>query len=93
MNTDSGNAGSGNTDSANGGSATAGAATRPLLRIVRGTPDDLELAALAAVVASLNGPRGEEQAPRRSAWGDPVTKLRTRRHPGPGAWRASGMPH
>jgi hypothetical protein len=64
---------------------------RPLLRIVRGTPDDVELAALTAVVASLPGPAGDVEPERRSAWGDPSNQLRTPVRPGPGAWRASGF--
>jgi hypothetical protein len=66
---------------------------RPLLRIVRGTPDDVELAALTAVVASLPGPEApaEEQA-QRSAWADPAFRLRVPLAHGPGAWRASGLP-
>ena len=65
---------------------------RPLLRVVRGTPDDVELAALATVVASLSGPTTSPATPQRSAWGDPATQLRTQLRPGPGAWRASGFP-
>ncbi|RSM74564.1 acetyl-CoA carboxylase biotin carboxyl carrier protein subunit [Kibdelosporangium aridum] len=69
---------------------------RPLLRIVRGTPDDIELAALTAVVASLPG-RGPDEEPspesgRRSEWSNPANSLRAPLRPGPGAWRASGFP-
>ncbi|MET0238194.1 MAG: acyl-CoA carboxylase subunit epsilon [Kibdelosporangium sp.] len=65
---------------------------RPLLRIVRGTPDDVELAALTAVVASLPGQPAQDEEPVRSAWADPATRLRQPVHAGPGAWRASGFP-
>jgi hypothetical protein len=65
---------------------------RPLLRVVRGTPDDLELAVLATVVASLSGPGERPHPPRRSAWADPVPRLRGQLLPGPGAWRVSGLP-
>ncbi|WP_173127431.1 acyl-CoA carboxylase subunit epsilon [Kibdelosporangium persicum] len=65
---------------------------RPLLRIVRGTPDDVELAALTAVVASLPGPTPEPEPEQRSVWNDPATRLRVQLRPGPGAWRASGLP-
>jgi hypothetical protein len=68
------------------------AGERPLLRVVRGAPDDVELAALAAVVAALPGPAEPEETPRRSAWADPATRLRTPLAHGPGAWRASGLP-
>ncbi|QTR06296.1 acyl-CoA carboxylase subunit epsilon, partial [Saccharothrix algeriensis] len=43
----------------------------PFLEVVRGAPDDVELAALTAVVAALaaaGAPAG--QRPRRSAWAD-----------------------
>jgi acyl-CoA carboxylase epsilon subunit len=65
---------------------------RPLLRVVRGTPDDVELAALAAVVASLSSSPPAVETSQRSAWGDPANQLRTQLRPGPGAWRASGFP-
>ncbi|MFC0109959.1 acyl-CoA carboxylase subunit epsilon [Kibdelosporangium aridum] len=68
---------------------------RPLLRIVRGTPDDIELAALTAVVASLPGRAGgsdEKPSEPRSAWSNPAHVLRAPLRPGPGAWRASGFP-
>ncbi|MBW4716187.1 acyl-CoA carboxylase subunit epsilon [Saccharothrix obliqua] len=67
----------------------------PYLRVVRGNPDDVELAALTAVVAGLSGPaaaNGAGTRPRPSAWSD---RSRLVRHPlphGPGAWRASGLP-
>ncbi|WP_158844339.1 acyl-CoA carboxylase subunit epsilon [Saccharothrix deserti] len=65
----------------------------PHLRVVRGNPDDVELAAVAAVVAGLaaNGePPGDE--PRRSAWADKSRLVRRTLPRGPGAWRASGLP-
>nr|WP_042195670.1 acyl-CoA carboxylase subunit epsilon [Kibdelosporangium sp. MJ126-NF4]CEL22146.1 hypothetical protein [Kibdelosporangium sp. MJ126-NF4]CTQ92927.1 hypothetical protein [Kibdelosporangium sp. MJ126-NF4] len=66
---------------------------RPLLRIVRGTPDDVELAALTAVVASLPGPEAAPEPEQRSAWSAPESRMRPQARPGPGAWRASGFPH
>ncbi|MGO1055908.1 acyl-CoA carboxylase subunit epsilon [Crossiella sp. CA198] len=66
---------------------------RPLLRVVRGAPDDLELAALTAVVAGLaSAPRAEPEPEPRSAWGDRARLHRPELRPGPGAWRASGLP-
>ncbi|AHI01322.1 acyl-CoA carboxylase subunit epsilon [Kutzneria viridogrisea] len=65
---------------------------RPLLRVVRGTPDDVELAALTAVVAGLAAAPGaprDERAP--SAWADRASLLRQPLRPGLGAWRASGF--
>lgn len=72
---------------------TSGTPERPLLRVVRGNPDDTELAALTAVVAAATS-RGEPAPPpqRRSLWSDPAARLRRPLHPGPGAWRASGLP-
>jgi len=65
----------------------------PLLRIVRGTPSDEELAALTAVVAAVaSRTAARTPSPRRSVWGDPARRLRTRLQPGPGAWRASALP-
>ncbi len=66
---------------------------RPLLRIVRGTPDDVELAALTAVVAALPGPAEKPADKPKSAWADPARRMRAPLAHGPGAWRASGMPH
>jgi Acyl-CoA carboxylase epsilon subunit len=71
---------------------------RPLLRVVRGTPDEAELAALTAVVAGLAAAGGgEEEQPRRSLWSDHSDRMRRPMHEvagfrGPGAWRASFLP-
>ena len=62
----------------------------PHLRVVRGNPDDVELAAIAAVVAGLAGagsPTADE--PSRSAWSDKARQVRRPLPHGPGAWRAS----
>lgn len=69
-------------------------ADRPLLRVVRGDPDDEELAALAAVLAAARDAAGPEPGPPapRSVWGDPAHRLRAPLRPGPGAWRASALP-
>ncbi|GAA4883660.1 MULTISPECIES: acyl-CoA carboxylase subunit epsilon [Saccharopolyspora] len=72
---------------------------RPVLRIVRGAPDDVEIAALTAAlsaVAAANVPAEPGERPM-SRWGDPAAALRYpagRRplRPGPHAWRASGLP-
>jgi hypothetical protein len=67
---------------------------RPYLRIVRGNPDDEELAALAAVVAAAaSAPAGSpKQQDRRSRWADHARLVRQPLRPGPGAWRASAFP-
>ena len=65
---------------------------KPLLRIVSGNPTPEEVAALVAVLAASGG--GEAPAPRRTpAWSRPAAPgARARRRPGPGGWRASGLP-
>jgi hypothetical protein len=64
---------------------------RPLLQVVRGTPSVQELAALVAVLAARTSATAiEAQPPARPLWGRPV--LRSPLTPGPGAWRASGLP-
>ncbi|MGA6163869.1 acyl-CoA carboxylase subunit epsilon [Amycolatopsis magusensis] len=67
---------------------------RPLLRVVRGTPEDDELAALAAVIAAAAsaGESSPASQPRRSCWADRAGALRQPLQPGPGAWRASSLP-
>jgi hypothetical protein len=68
---------------------------RPLLRVVRGHPDDAELAALTAVVAAVAASSAAAvpaPARRTSWWGDRAAQLRAPLHPGEGAWRASALP-
>ncbi len=69
-------------------------AERPLLRIVRGAPDDEELAAVTAVVASLAaaGDGDSGARPPRSRWADRASLVRRQLPTGPGAWRASAFP-
>lgn len=67
----------------------------PLLRIVCGTPDDEELAALTAVVASMAAAdRGPARSPQpMSRWADRAALVRQPLPSGPNAWRSSGLPH
>ncbi|WP_253829907.1 acyl-CoA carboxylase subunit epsilon [Prauserella aidingensis] len=64
-----------------------------MLRVVRGEPDDAELAALTAVVAGLaaHGDDAEAEQPARSRWADRAAAIRRPLTPGPGAWRASAF--
>jgi hypothetical protein len=64
---------------------------RPVLRVVRGTPDAAELAALVAVMAAASGAGAQPPLTRtRSAWS---AAERTVRGPLPtGGWRASSAP-
>ncbi|WP_328606434.1 acyl-CoA carboxylase subunit epsilon [Amycolatopsis sp. NBC_00345] len=68
---------------------------RPLLRVVRGHPDDVELAALTAVVAAAaasSAAASPAPARRTSWWGDRAAQLRAPLSPSEGAWRASALP-
>jgi hypothetical protein len=70
-----------------------GEETRPLLRVVRGEPDDTELAALTAVVLSVATSAAAAPEPEpRSRWADRAALVRRPLPAGPGAWRASGLP-
>ncbi|EIE97599.1 acyl-CoA carboxylase subunit epsilon [Saccharomonospora glauca] len=66
----------------------------PLLHVVKGRPDDAELAALTVVVAGLAsaGAAGGEASRPSSRWADPASRLRLPARPGPTAWRASAYP-
>lgn len=64
---------------------------QPLLRIVRGSPDVTELAALTAVVVSLSATiRPARGTP--STWASPRRALAGRAFGRPGGWRASALP-
>ncbi|RKT87563.1 Acyl-CoA carboxylase epsilon subunit [Saccharopolyspora antimicrobica] len=73
---------------------------RPVLRIVRGDPDEVELAALTAALTGLAAAKAASAEPQpepMSRWGDPAAAVRHpagRRplRPGPHAWRASALP-
>jgi hypothetical protein len=65
-----------------------------VLRVVRGTPSEEELAAVVVVLAAL---RATDAGPARrpggtDRWSDPAARMRAPLHPGPGAWRASAWP-
>lgn len=68
-------------------------AQRPLLRVVSGDPTPEELAALLAVVAARASTAPAEAPTTPSHWTARGALLRRPLHPGPGAWRASGLPH
>ena len=63
----------------------------PFLRVVRGDATPEEVAALVAVLASL-----QVEAPaapqRRPEWSHPRRGQRVTYRRGPGGWRASGLP-
>lgn len=66
----------------------------PVLRVVRGSATEEELAALVTVLAA-RARRGAGAVPgmqRLDAWSDPAALLAVPPRPGPGAWRASALP-
>ena len=64
---------------------------QPHLRIVRGNPDAVEIAAVVAALTALRAP-SDAPAPQRSLWSSRARNTRPAARPGPGAWRASMMP-
>jgi hypothetical protein len=75
------------------GSEGAGAGPAPLLRVVRGEPTDEELAALVAVVTAKSAAAAAAaEEPARSQWRNRSRNIRPPIGPGPGSWRASGLP-
>jgi hypothetical protein len=72
----------------------------PLFSVVLGRPSAEELAALTAIVAAKLAARQRATAaqaaaaahPAPSAWLDRAALTRPPLHPGPGAWRRSGLP-
>jgi hypothetical protein len=71
----------------------AGTSAAPVrLQVVRGNPDDAELAAVLVALASRSQPPRDaaDGDHPRGGWGDREARLRLAVHPAPGAWRASG---
>jgi acyl-CoA carboxylase epsilon subunit-like protein len=73
----------------------ASPAAAPHVQVVRGTPDDVELAALVAGLVAASGPAdddGSDDAEPRAAWSDrarAVPWAAAAWRPGPDAWRTS----
>jgi hypothetical protein len=63
----------------------------PTLRVLRGCPDDAEVAAVVVALLCAQ-PAGAGPAPVTSAWTRRRHNLRTPLVPGPGAWRAATAP-
>ncbi len=63
-----------------------------VLSVVAGQPTPDELAALLVVLASRQPARRAGADQRPSLWSWPGGALRVPVVPGPGAWRASGLP-
>lgn len=67
---------------------------RALFSIVRGEPTDAEVAALTVVLAVATAGAGDENGPPvRDAWSNPAGRVRGPLTVGPGAWRATYLPH
>jgi hypothetical protein len=65
----------------------------PLLKVVRGEPDDTELAALVTVVSAVAAAaRAQSEEELRTPWSNPRALVRPALSHGRGAWRASGLP-
>ncbi len=65
----------------------------PLLRVVRGEPDDTELTALIAVLAAAGvAGAGTTGAAAVSPWRDRARSVHAPVQHGPGAWRAASLP-
>lgn len=69
--------------------STDTALAEPLLSVVKGNPTPEELAALTAVVASLEAPQEAETAPPSTRHWLRRQQLRLDPTPGPGAWKRS----
>jgi hypothetical protein len=70
-----------------------GSVEPPLLRILTRDTTDEEVAALVAVVSALAAAGAEERTGLPTpAWSAPARRVRPTLRPGPGAWRASGLP-
>jgi len=64
----------------------------PLVRVVRGAPDDVEVAALAVVLAALAASPPPDPMRPPSRWVDRPAHLRRPLRVGPDAWRTSAWP-
>jgi acyl-CoA carboxylase epsilon subunit len=65
---------------------------RALFRVVRGAPDDAEVAALTVVLAAVAASAKPTDERPVNRWVDPVARLRTPLAVGPGAWQTTYWP-
>jgi Acyl-CoA carboxylase epsilon subunit len=63
-----------------------------VLSVFRGEPTPEELAALLVVLASRQSALPADRRKPPSLWASPGQTLQAPLFPGPGAWRASGLP-
>lgn len=59
------------------------APAQPALRIVRGNPDDVDIAVLTAVLSAAGGGTPAPDRPERNLWGSPEQRLRPSWAPAP----------
>lgn len=59
------------------------------IRVVKGLPDDVELAALVASILSARAAPGEDDGSGSSVWADPARRWGVPPTPGRAAWRWS----
>jgi hypothetical protein len=64
---------------------------QPLFRVVRGTPDDAELAALTLIIAGIGAGSDADPTVSRSRWAGRAALVRAPLPFGPGAWQAAGL--
>ena len=66
----------------------------PVLRVIRGDATPEEIAAVVAVLLARSAASDASSSarPAPSAWAARSRLLRRPLHPGPGAWRRSGLP-
>ena len=65
----------------------------PIFLVIKGSPTDDELAAVIAVLTTLQAAGGAGgEIPRPSGWSAYWRSVRPVVPPGPGAWRMSGRP-
>jgi hypothetical protein len=60
--------------------------------VLAGNPTEQELAVVVSVLSSLPAVQPEQSNPP-SNWSNRAGMMRRSIHPGPGAWRASALPH
>jgi hypothetical protein len=69
----------------------ASATSRAEFRIINPDATDEEIAAITAVIAAMGSSTPAPEKPR-STWAAYGRRARPALRPGPGAWRASGLP-
>ena len=64
----------------------------PLFTVVKGNPNEEEIAALITVLTALRSRAGSEEPPAETGWSAYWRSVRAPVQPGPEAWRMSGRP-